>query len=260
MYSFTACLRHGIQCGVILETSSLAGKNPIGTGGKMSKEKLFLYSNICSDFTILKGSGILSDERLEEIKRLLGDDQYGPVILKDGREIENWQVHIPTGKVFANTGKPYQNYIRTIALESILSEDEIIALNKYANVYASDRREKRLFEKATKIKYSEYEGEGLYYGDSYYFDIDELLEDAEYSSEEGDDPPQYAWACTSHPVCDLSLGRIIDNATDDAYEDFDQMSLHGLDDLKKAIDTFNELNKNHLSYSVDFKRAILLNE
>ena len=44
----------------------------------------------------------------------------------------------------------------------------------------------------------------------------------------------------------------------EAYEDFDFNDLNGLTELKAALDAFNAANEDKISYSPDYKRAVIL--
>lgn len=110
------------------------------------------------------------------------------------------------------------------------------------------------FEKAEKV--TEWSGpvycEGVGYNEGYASCVDDLLDDVE-----PEDMPKYVWTCDSRPTCDLDYYDIIENATQDAHEDFDSGTLEGEDELKSAIEKFNELNKGSVTWEPNYKKALL---
>jgi hypothetical protein len=109
-------------------------------------------------------------------------------------------------------------------------------------------------EKATLV---EYDGGFLYANhlpggrDGYFQDMEELLD----CLEDDDELVLYAF-CTTPNRHDLDLGRILENACDDGYEDMEG-HLAGTKELQAAIDVFNEANREALtSYAVDYKRKV----
>lgn len=116
------------------------------------------------------------------------------------------------------------------------------------------KRERELFEKAEKL--TEWNGPVLLPdSDRYYASIQDYMDDAF----DGEVPQhEYVWACDSRPICVLDLYRIIENATDDAPEEFDPDDLEGRTDLEAAIDRFNDLNKGVVMWESDHKTAVVL--
>ncbi len=102
------------------------------------------------------------------------------------------------------------------------------------------KRERELFEKAENINLSEFDPEYVEWSDytstdDFYWAMVELVGD-------GDDPPDYVWCCKASPVVHLDLERVIENAEQDPYEDFDYRELNGLPELKQALEAFNQAN------------------
>ena len=121
-------------------------------------------------------------------------------------------------------------------------------------------KEAERFEKAVKL--TEWDGwvfcEGCGYQDGFFpslSDFDDWLEDIE---EEGLAPIKYVWACKPIHFVHASLDNVVDSVIDQAYEDFDTDDLSGLDELKAAIQKFNEANKDCVSYEPDYSKVILL--
>jgi len=55
-----------------------------------------------------------------------------------------------------------------------------------------------------------------------------------------------------------SATQITSGMEGEAYEDFDFNDLNGLTELKAALDAFNAANEDKISYSPDYKRAVIL--
>lgn len=77
--------------------------------------------------------------------------------------------------------------------------------------------------------------------------------------DEGGELPKYVWACKANHFVRADVSDITERMCDDAYEDFEPDTLNGLDELKAALDKFNEVNAAVCSYQPDYSKAILLN-
>ncbi len=115
-------------------------------------------------------------------------------------------------------------------------------------------KERERFEAAAKITYADYEHDFLYWNDTYYDDIDLLLDACDY-----DEPPTYAWAC--YPVdFKLDAQRLVSDALEygDHYEDaYDDIGSPAMDQLQVIVDAWCK----HVavrSWMPDHKRAVLL--
>ena len=113
-------------------------------------------------------------------------------------------------------------------------------------------RELARFEKAEKV--TEWSGPVCEpQGDRYARNIDELLELLEE-----DATPEYVWTCSARPVCQLDYDKIIEHATEDAYEEFESDSLDGDVELMAALDAFNAANREHVCWETDYTKALVL--
>lgn len=94
------------------------------------------------------------------------------------------------------------------------------------------------------------------YEDDYFQDMDDLLERlyCEGEDDETRELPEWAFCCTTKPVS-LDASRVIEWATDDHFDDAAD-HLCGVEELEKAIDAFNEANKEVVSWNVDYKRKV----
>lgn len=116
------------------------------------------------------------------------------------------------------------------------------------------------FEKAKKL--TEWDGWVYLEGtgsDGYSESLDDFWDNWENDHAEGDEKPKYVWSCKKNHFAVADVSDITDRICESAYSDFDPDDLNGLDDLKAAIDKFNEANKDVVSYEPDYDVAILLN-
>lgn len=120
-----------------------------------------------------------------------------------------------------------------------------------------ERREQERFEKAEKV--TQWDGwvflDGYGYNNGYAETIEEMMD---YFDDEGLERPKYVWACHAIPFAKASYGDIEERICENAYEDFEPENLKGREELKAAIQNFNELNKNIVSYTPDYTKAILI--
>lgn len=124
-------------------------------------------------------------------------------------------------------------------------------------------REAERFAKAEKV--TEWSGaiysDGRGWNEGFFANVEDL-EDWLACEEEDDgsqpDRPEYVWTCDDKPFCQLDYDHIIENAIQEAYEDWEPDSITGADALKAAIEAFNEANKEHVSWEPNYKRALLL--
>lgn len=226
--------------------------------------QLTCFTNILENFDHLKDSGILTNERIEEIKEYISDKNFVPVELKDGREIKNWTCHKPSGTIWTNTIKRedgWGHFVYESILSHLLTEEEIDRINKDASSYYLKEQEKRRFEKAEKIPAAEWDGP--VYWNEYYTTVDECIESQKDLWDENDgefELPKYVWACDKvEPICHLDYYYIVESATEDnSFEDWDIDELKGKEELMAALDKFNELNKNQVSWYSNEKIAVIL--
>jgi hypothetical protein len=73
--------------------------------------------------------------------------------------------------------------------------------------------------------------------------------------------PTYVWTCTGEQFAHVSLDQIIEQMSDNAYEDFQFADLKGVPELIAALEAFNEANKDNPTgriYHPDYTRALLV--
>ncbi len=119
-------------------------------------------------------------------------------------------------------------------------------------------REAQRFANAEKVSFADYAGPVFLEGtgnEGFHAEAEDLLDDLD---DEEQERPAYAWACNSFPIVNITPSDIIDSLEGEAYDDWDPECLEGLDDLKIALDKFNEANAKQERWEVDYKRAVLL--
>lgn len=96
--------------------------------------------------------------------------------------------------------------------------------------------------------------------DGYSESLSDFWDNWESDHDEGDEKPAYVWACKKNHFAVADVSDITERIADNGYEDFDADDLNGLEELKAAIEKFNEANKDVVSYEPDYGVAILLNK
>lgn len=118
-------------------------------------------------------------------------------------------------------------------------------------------KEKARFEAAEKV--ATHDGwifcDGLGYAEGYFESVDELLD---YCSSEECEIPKYAWCCNPDNFVNVSIDEIIDRISDNGYEGFDSDTLRGQEELDVALQKFNAANSKVVSWSPNYKKAILI--
>jgi hypothetical protein len=117
-------------------------------------------------------------------------------------------------------------------------------------------RKQARFEKAEKINESDW-SDGVFFGDSYYCDIEYLQGDLCMN---GIDVPVYVWAAKESRPRLPDAHDIFDRILDDIrLEDYPEASSKSLRELDEALTKFYAENKNELTYfEPDMTKAILL--
>jgi hypothetical protein len=129
-------------------------------------------------------------------------------------------------------------------------------------------KEQKLFEKANKIKFRDYNGYFLLDGDEFVRDSDDIYnrvyDRIKYEKATNDDLPTFLWATAPEPVFTLDLEDIIYDKCEGGYEDMDSNLNMGDEDLKKAQEYLNEWYKKQgdyvNTYYEDTKTAVLLDD
>lgn len=120
-----------------------------------------------------------------------------------------------------------------------------------------DKKELARFNSAEKL--TDWDGpiyaHGLGSNEGFFEDISCFLD---FLEEEELDEIKYVWAAQEVPFVCASIDSITESIYNNAYDDFDIDNLEGLEELDKAIDKFNTLNKDKMMYEINYSKAILL--
>ena len=224
----------------------------------MEKKKLHLYSDILGNLTKLLGLGIIPDERIQAAAEFVDFSRFKPAVLVDGRKLANLVVHDVDDHVyFAQALEDRPHVVQAMLLESFFSEEEIDALNKNASWELRAKREQEQFEKAEKVPEEEYSGP-VSDDDNYWGSVEEYRDQTEDEEEEIRD---YLWACEVKPTVLLDWQKVREMTTEDETpEYFDGSDIKGLEELKAAVDAFNEKNKGWTTWQYTTKIAVILNK
>ncbi len=114
-------------------------------------------------------------------------------------------------------------------------------------------KEAARFEQAKKIKQSEYAGEHVMCGDSFYESVEEAIDQFLEGQE-----PEYVWACKEHGLPKVDLEDVTTNLIDNMWEDADTSDLEGVVELQDALDAFNKANESIQMWEPDYSTAILV--
>lgn len=181
-------------------------------------------------------------------------------------------------ELFHQDGKPAQVWYcgkcRNVAASQILTEkcckpnicDCGKECEKQYYTICDDReklkREQRTLDRFNSAeKIDKWDGwvysDGHGYNDGYASTIEEIID---YCKDGGIDIPDYVWTCTEHRFAHICLDNILQNIEENGYEDFSAENLKGVKDLKIAIDNFNNINYDIISYEPNYKKALIINK
>lgn len=202
----------------------------------------------------------------DQIKeRLKGE--FTPLFLENGKPA-NVGYSSKTNVVYKDEDQLINQYWKSVATEEegkIIREQESIQFQERCAV-----QEKAKFDKAEKIKFSEFKGQTtLFFSEHYgggsegYFDelemlFDSIIEDVGFDY---DLWPTYIWSTRKVPL--ISKKHAFDDVYEhDLEETFEGSEHHieGVKDLQKALDGFVEANKDNCAYWPDYSTALLIGD
>ncbi|MCK5616289.1 hypothetical protein KAR91_81255 [Candidatus Pacearchaeota archaeon] len=182
-------------------------------------------------------------------------------------------------QLFHEDGKPAGvGYCKST--KHVYKDIEALA-NDYYGIHTTDEEKKQLngikreefrekerkkeadqFDKAEKKKFSEWDGEMVFYGEDHYYEICDFLESIfELYGANYDLYPKYVWATKPVPYITKK------NAYDDVYQndiesancEFD-LTIHGEKVLQMSLDAFVDANKENVLYWPDYSLALLIDD
>ena len=133
-----------------------------------------------------------------------------------------------------------------------------------------NKKEQKLFEKAKKIKFKNYDGKFILEDEDFVKDSDDieewLYEQIKYENKTDEELPKYLWATNSTPVFDLNLKDIIndecenDNSYEDMYNCLDTED-EDLDKAQEYLDKWYQKQGDSVNvYYKDYDVAVLLDD
>ena len=121
-------------------------------------------------------------------------------------------------------------------------------------------KECAMFAKAEQVEF--WDGpvfrDGCGHNEGFFDTAGDLMEWIEDQDDDEIPIPGYAWTCDRVPVVTLDLDRILEDGTQEAYDEFAYGDLSGIDKLKAAIDEFNRTNADVVSFVPNYKRVLIL--
>lgn len=129
-------------------------------------------------------------------------------------------------------------------------------------------KEQKLFEKANKVKFKDYNGRFILDGDAYVKDSDDvydwLYDKIVYDKLTDEELPKFLWGTQSQPAFSLDIRDIISDKTEDGYEDmYSNLDTddENLDKAQEYLDKWYEKQGDRINvYYEDHKVAVLLDD
>ena len=199
---------------------------------------------------------------MQEAAKWIEPEAFSIPELKNGGVIKDWRHHKYSQKMWhQDVFNSDFGYVQKDVLNEFFTDEEINYINSVFDEYNNGLSEKKMFEKANKITWPEYQGDGFFYCDEVYFDLESMVDSIACDTPEEEmleALPEYVWAARDEPYIELNTAQIIENATDDMSEvDYD---VYGYEELDEAIKVFNEKNKKQRVYYEDNKTAIVFSK
>ena len=149
--------------------------------------------------------------------------------------------------------------------DDIKTEEEKTALSKIRRAERAEseaKKEKDAFEKAKKIKFSEFKGDRFYFKDDYHSEIEDIL--GPFFDEffkQYDQWPEYVWATKRVPyITKKEAYEVYSSDIEDQLDPDYEWEVNGVEQLQKALDEFVEDNKENVAYWPDYEVALLIED
>jgi len=206
-------------------------------------------------------SGLLSEARVVELKEKLRTLPY-EAFTKDGKRIPNVMV-APTingDNAFVIGHGDAIGFMNRHVLQTLLTHEESAAIDAHCTSAIRAKREAFLVAKAKAegqiIPAEKWDG-GVFLDDEYYRSVEDFIEDME-DIEENYELPKYLYAAKPHKVVngDRLYDDILEQLTEDGWEDISDNDFYGLDELKTAIEAFAKANESVVVYHPDCSTLI----
>lgn len=218
----------------------------------------YLYHNLAQ----IHESGLLSLERLAAVEQEAAS-RVSRCFDAAGNEIANARIALIEGErtlFIIQSHDPEQDYMIRQILADVLTAAELESVNKHASRLMSAKQDAERLEKAQKL--TEYDG-GLWYGETWYCDLETLLDRAEFGTAE----ERALWATPIHAylsaprqvIPHLDVSDVMEHWIDDrGWEDCEIDDFDGVAELQAALDQFVKTNESVVSHECDYGRVLLL--
>lgn len=226
----------------------------------MEKRKHLNWYKI-EDYAIM-----FTEERWAEIWKAI--NEYVPAVMQDGRECVGFVMNPPTRRIFnVGTDKVEEindhtlKYCQACVLTEILTDEEYAMVISYFDSKLSAKREQSLFDSAKKYTEAEYNQDAVWFGDRYYDNIEEFLDDWDADWE---DLPKYLTANKdSYPLKNCHLEDMIENHLENGWnisrwDDYDSCRITIPKYLEEAWDKFKEEHKDYTFYEASDNEIVIL--
>lgn len=215
-----------------------------------------------TDWNTVKESGLLSSERIAFLENEV-TRRTRPLVV-DGKDISTARLMDYPDKTVVITvesqgGYSPVEYHQRSLIAALLTADELKLINDEATRAWSEHKEAADYEKATKISDLEHNG-GVWWGDDYFSDLDELYDRLVSDCDNPEDIPEYVWAAAPTEVIPaIGVDDVVEHyLCDRGWEDMSTDDLEGVTELQAALDRFTEANQGVVSYHPDHKTAVVI--
>jgi len=206
----------------------------------------------------IKESNLLSESRQLEIENLV-NARFEDVYNAAGQKLEGVKSYYiikdsqKQSFIYNTKYESFDGYYFREIMQEFLTDDEVKTIEKFAFSAADAKRDEERIKKAKKVRVSNYNSY-LYWNDKYFSCLDDLLEEFEYQGVEKED--QLVWGTQKVQI--ISKYGVIDVIENDldGLDDIELDYFDGVGELQKSLDKFYELNKDKVSYEVDYSILI----
>jgi hypothetical protein len=202
----------------------------------------------------IKESNLLSEQRQKEIENLV-NARFEDVYNSSGQKLEGVKSYyiFKDGQkqsfIYNTKYESFDGYYFREIMQEFLTDDEVKTIEKFVFSAAEDKRNEERVKKAKKVKISEYNGY-IFWNDKYFSCLDDLLEEFEYQGVNKEDV--LVWGTKKVQIISkYNVSDIIENDLD-GLDDIDLDYFDGVKELQESLDKFYELNKDKVSYEVDY--------
>lgn len=198
---------------------------------------------------------LTEDEIYAQIKERI-KSEFVPLFTKEGKAVD-----VGYNKT---TKLVYKDVDQMVSIASHHTEEEVKAISEARRRRfdkEAAKKEASAFEKAKKIKFSEFEGDQFYFGDNYQMELETVFDEmfdlygSDYSMY-----PKYVWATKQIPyITSKDAFDVYESNMEDLDSEYD-WTVHGVDVLQMALNAFVDVNKTNIAYWPDYSLALLIDD